>query len=474
MRVFLALLLTTLLLAACSIDDDETPTPTTEVVTSTPTSESSSDDEESSDEPAATATATDEEAVSTETDEAGASAEDDAEPTATESTDEPEGDTGEVEAEVADIEDEIVDVRGLELLNEISVEIIDRETLRGRVEELVSEDYTQEEADQETLTYWLLGLLPDRDLDLYQLQVDLLEEQIAGYYDPETEDLVVVTRDGELRAIDKVTTAHEIVHALQDQHFDLSAMDETVEEEDAGFAQTALIEGDATVAMTLYMLERLDPMEMAEIFEESMFEADNYEVLENAPPYVAESLTFPYESGQIFVEALYQEGGFDRVNQAFEDPPSSTEQILHPEKYLDEERDEPMEVSTTDLTGTLGEGWETVTGDTIGEWDIGIMLDEMGAENSTDAAAGWGGSEYTIYRSDSDALATLTTVWDTDEDRAEFLEALQGALDNLDQEGDLALDDDRYLTVVEDGDQITLVTGTNADNVFSAASAIGS
>lgn len=481
MRLALILLLvTTLILAACSVGgtDDEDPTPTNIVITSTPTEGSSADEPTPSAEGSPTETpgeAGDPSPTETEQgDDATSTAEVEPSPDATEGDENPTA-TGsdEVEAEVAEIESDIVDIRGLDLVDEISVEVIDRETLRGRVTELVGEDYSQEEADQETLTYWLLGLLPDRDLDLYQLQIDLLEEQIAGYYDAETKELVVVTRDGELRALDKVTTAHEIVHALQDQHFDLLALDESIEGEDESFAMTALIEGDATVAMTLYMLEYLDPMELAQIFEDSMLNAGESEVLESAPRYVSESLTFPYEAGQAFVEALYQEGGFELVDAAFDDPPTSTEQILHPEKYLTDQRDEPRDVSTSDLSQTLGDGWELVTGDTIGEWDIQIMLEELNASNASDAAQGWGGSEYAIYQSESDALATLTTAWDSDEDRQEFIDSLQGALDELEQEGSLAFDGERYMTLVEHDEQVTMVAGTSAEAVNNAVGSIG-
>lgn len=477
MRIALSISLLALLLAACSItDDDEDPTPTDTVITSTPTEE---DDDAESD---ATSTGPEEGEDSATTAPTEASEEqsptstpdEEPSPEATEPDDDSNGgETSEVEAEVEQIEEEIIEVRGLEAREDISVEVIDRETLRGRVEEIVGEDYTQEEADQETLTYWLLGMLPDRDLDLYQLQVELLEEQIAGYYDADTTELVVVTREGELRAIDKVTTAHEIVHALQDQHFDLIELDESVEGEDERFAMTALIEGDATVAMTLYMLESLDPMELAEIFEDSMINPGETDVLENAPRYVAESLTFPYEAGQVFVEALHQEGGFELVNAAFEDPPTSTEQILHPEKYLADDRDEPLDVSTTDLTSSLGDGWEMVVEDTLGEWDIQIMLEELETGNASDAAQGWGGTEYAIYQADDEALATLATAWDTDEDRAEFLDSLQGALDGMDQEGDLAFDGERYLEIIENDGQVTLVTGTSAEVVTTAVEEIG-
>lgn len=463
MRLLMTLLLLGSLLAACSLTDDDTEDtdegPSVRTVTSTPTPNESqqlaptaTENESQNEAPTATPSPTITDSVPTPTEE----------PSPTEPQDES---TDEIEAEIEEIESAIIDIRGLDPKTDIAVEIIDRDELQTRIEDLVAEEYTPEQAELDTLTYWLLRLIDDRDLDLYQLQIDLLGEQVAGYYDPETDELVVVTREGRLTAIDKVTTAHEIVHALQDQHFDLLALDELATNSDVETAMTSLVEGDATVAMTLYMFEALDPMELAEVFAESLFQSEDFDVLENAPRYISEGLLFPYNEGQAFVDQIFTQGDFEAINAAFENPPQSTEQILHPEKYLDPSPDNPIEVTLADHTDALGDGWELVSGDALGEWDLRIMLDENGAQDPITAAEGWGGSWFDVYQSTDAAAVVLGTVWDSERDADEFESAVEETFGTLEESGPLFTDGDRFLALERVDGMIYIVSGTDAEAV---------
>ena len=316
------------------------------------------------------------------------------------------------------------------------------------------------------MTYWLLRLIPDRDLDLFQLQVDLFSEQVAGYYDPDTKELVVVTDQGELGVSDKVTMAHEIVHALQDQHFDLIAIDEFAIDADHDTAITALVEGDATLSMTDYMLGYLDPLELIELLGET-FQGAESDVLDNAPRYIADGLLFSYDSGQVFATALIDEGGYTAIDEAFSDPPTSTEQILHPEKYIGPDRDEPMLVDNPDVSRDLGEDWELLRGDVLGEWDLRIMLEDNGvaAARARAAAEGWGGSWFDIYESDAGALSLLTTRWDSDEDAEEFADAIMRTYGSDSEIGAIWTDGERTSSVLASGDTVVVISGTDEDAV---------
>lgn len=464
-RPLLLLIAVSLIAASCDIDagSDTEGAPTAVVITSTPTEP---------DGDGSTATPVESEPTTTRPEDPEPSAtesEQSASPTAADGDEDPTAtatvapDTNDsARDEIESIEANVAELRGLDVLEELDVQIIDRQELARRVETILQEDYSPDEARVDTLTYWLLRLIPDESLDLYQLQVDLLSEQIAGYYDPETGELVVVTQDGNLSVTDKVTMAHEIVHALQDQHFDLVAIDELATDADHSAAITALIEGDATLAMTEYMFGYLDPMEIAALITES-FTAGNSEILDNAPTYISEGLLFSYEAGQAFATELYNVDGFASINEAFEDPPASTEQILHPEKYLDAERDNPIVVDNPDVSSDLGEGWELLRGDVLGEWDLRIMLEDNGInrQDAAQAAAGWGGSWFDIYESDSGAVALLTTRWDTDEDASEFANALLASFESQPSDGGVWSESGREFTVVTGGDTVVMISGTD-------------
>ena len=461
----MALVVVGLLVASCDVEfdssDGDPPTPI--VITSTPV-DSSGDNATStpgeSDGPNASATVSDNgDPTSTPGEDAATEVpteQDDPTPRPTESPA-----TNETRQEIEAIESDVVELRGLDILSDVDEQIIDREELARRIEEILNDEYSPEEARLDTLTYWLLRLVPDRDLDLFQLQIDLLSEQVAGYYDPETGELVVVTDDGDLSVSDKVTMAHEIVHALQDQHFDLIAIDEFALDSDHDAAITALIEGDATLSMTNYMLGYLDPLELASLFGEALTGGDT-DILDNAPRYISDGLLFSYDAGQTFATALFDEGGYDAIDAAFADPPTSTEQILHPEKYI-EDRDDPIEVGNPDISRDLGDGWELVRGDALGEWDFRIMLEENGIAGSTaeSAAEGWGGSWFDIYESGDDALGLLTTRWDSDQDAEEFADAIMDTFGPDAEYGSIWFESDRYFSVVAGSDTVVIISATD-------------
>ncbi|CAN5487504.1 hypothetical protein BH23CHL2_BH23CHL2_00410 [soil metagenome] len=466
-RSLLALFVLGLLFAGCDVElqDDNGDAPTAIVITSTPASP---------DHPDPTPTSRAEEWSPTTTATEGTEAVKDpatatpnvpnASPTATPA--DSQDSTNQARAEIEDIEQAVVEIRGLEVLEDLDVQIIDRQELVNRIETILAEEYSEEEARIDALSYWLLRLIPDETLDLYQLQVDLLSEQVAGYYDPDTKELVVVTESGELSVTDKVTMAHEIVHALQDQHFDLIEIDELATDADRGVAITALIEGDATFAMTEYLLGYLDPLELAELLAESLTAGDT-QVLDSAPRYVSEGLLFSYEAGQSFVTEIHNNGGYAAIDQALNDPPTSTEQIIHPEKYIGPNRDEPIDVQNPDVSEDLGAGWELLRSDVLGEWDFQIMLEENGATSpeATRAAAGWGGSRFDIYESDTGTLALLTTRWDTDEDASEFAGALLASFQSNAVNGGIWSESNRHFSVVASGDTVVMISGTDREAV---------
>lgn len=282
------------------------------------------------------------------------------------------------------------------------------------------EEYPADEAAADQLEWELLGLIrPDQNL--YELQLALYTEQVAGFYDSETEEIVIVGDHDAAAPMVIVTLAHEYVHALQDRAFDLDALEESVEgNQDALAALLALVEGDATVAEVQYAMRQLSREQLAEL---GSYAPPPNNALSRSPPALQAVLFFPYLSGHAFVTALL-DGGWRAVDAAYARLPASTEQILHPAKYAAGEA--PLDVDLPSMIGQLPPGWSEVRRDVFGEFMLSVFLASGNIPTvATNAAAGWGGDAYALYRNEQGhGLLTMKFRWDSKEDLDEFWTAL--------------------------------------------------
>ena len=312
----------------------------------------------------------------------------------------------------------MVELRGLTPLEEVSFNFMTRDELRDFLVQSFLEDYPPEEATMDREILALLSLVPP-DLDLFNLYVDLYTEQVVGLYDEETKQLYVVTGEEQLGPGEKVTLAHELVHALQDQHFNLATLIDSQNNGDMELAVRTLVEGGASTVDRLYAMEFLTPEELQELSSSG----GSFDVFERSPLYIQQTLVFPYASGRSFLEALLADGGWERVNEALQDPPRSTAQILHPNKYLGQRMD-PVEVVLPDLEAALGAEWRLLKRDTLGELTFILLLwTRLSLVNSTIAATGWTGDRL-AYLEDSEGsqLLVLPTAWENSEEAREFYE----------------------------------------------------
>ena len=236
------------------------------------------------------------------------------------------------------------------------------------------------------------------------------------------------------------------------------------------------IEGDATLLMSQWLQEslvgNLSPEELQQLLQDLNEQSGGSTVLDSAPTIVRESLLFPYQQGQIFVQELYTAGGWPAVTAALSDPPTSTEQILHPEKYTGATRDEPNLPERFDLTGALGGGWTTATTNTLGEFDLQVMLRDLGVPTAeaNAAAAGIGGIRYTMYEDASQTpLLQLAARWDTPGDGDEFLQALRGKLAAA---GDLFQRDDVLIGIKGGGQEFTILFSPDEAALTAALAAL--
>ncbi|MSQ33118.1 MAG: hypothetical protein EXR60_01665 [Dehalococcoidia bacterium] len=327
-----------------------------------------------------------------------------------------------LEAALAEIEGHVPRLRGRDFTGPVPRFFVDEAELRRELERDFNKPENREIMAREEALYKALGLL-DRSADYSQLILALYTEQVLGFYDTEEQRLVVVQRGARFAPVDKITFAHELAHALQQQHFDINSLIKGVKrQKDASLALSALVEGDAVLLQSQYMTAALSREEQAEFFREAARTPSP--VFEGAPAVVREALFFPYQVGNSFVASIFRGGGWGTVDQLYSRPPASTEQVLHPQKYILDEK--PKEVALPDPAVALGSGaWRRLDSDTLGEFYLsrylGRRLDDATA---TAAAAGWGGDRYEVWSAGAGQEAfLLLTDWDSEYDAQEFFAA---------------------------------------------------
>ena len=305
-------------------------------------------------------------------------------------------------------------VRELEFKRIPPVRTISAEQAREEGLAVLDEEYPPERraADEEILT--MLGLLPEGS-DLRELAGTIFGEEVAGFYDDETKQMTLVAGSGE-GTEGEITLAHELTHALEDQHFDLGLEGGL---DDQRTARAALIEGTATVAMVDYLVRFLTggavgrSQAIAQLQAADLLQSDS-----GLPPYLQRSLLFPYTAGARFVDTIGTWGPADRALRGA--GPASTEQVLHPDKYRERER--PLRARAARPPGA---GWTRDASGTIGEFDTReVIRSSDSPANATRAAAGWGGGAYALWRRDGQSTLTLAWRWDTRRDAAEFVSTL--------------------------------------------------
>jgi hypothetical protein len=326
-------------------------------------------------------------------------------------------------AQFEQIEQRTSKIRGLPLKNEVPLVAVSEATLRF---ELIYE-FNKDSAQKDTLAaekiLKAMGLLkPYQDLE--DIMVRVLTEQIAGSYDPETKEITIIAGKGLGSNTDQVTMSHEVTHALQDQNFNLTKppLDEKSYNGDNQTAIDSLVEGDATDTMVLYARTYLSTADILQMQQEQSNVSSRE--LDRAPLYVKRGLLFPYEQGLTFVQDIKdKEGGEQEVDHALTAPPLSTQEIIHPEMYLDGKHN-PRVVDLPDLTASLGKGWKRIDTDALGEFDIQVWFEEFaGLSKSREVSDGWAGNTIQYYQGPGKNYAMPNmTVWQTDIDAQEFFD----------------------------------------------------
>lgn len=328
------------------------------------------------------------------------------------------------EALVARITAEVAEIRELELLNKPRVEILDRERMRELILSFPAVDAkTAADLKETEQVLKFLRLLPE-EYDLLASLTETAASAVRGFYSPQENAIYVAANDRNNRqdAVElKLAIAHEIGHALVHQHFDLLALVEEVTktaDPEKEMAFSSLVEGDAQLVMVLWAQRHLSGAEVEALL--TSRSPEELETTENLPRVIRSFLFFPYEAGLEFVQRLHSLGGWKAVNDAYQSRPASTEQILHPERFLSFGFRGQALTETVQTTP----GCSTVADDPIGELDLREILGEfLPMEEAVSAADGWAAGAVRLESCSGKKLLRLRVKTDSVPDTTELVSA---------------------------------------------------
>jgi hypothetical protein len=328
------------------------------------------------------------------------------------------------------IQAQVESYRGLHATVPVTRGLLASGQLRQKVINDFLKDYTAADAKKDATILIAFGLLP-ANFDFLTFQEDFMSEQIAGYYDTVTKEMYVVTDEG-FGGVERFNYSHEYTHVLQDQTYDfqgkLGYSDAKCKHASERCAAIqALIEGDAVLSSEEWLIQFSTALDLQQF--SNFSQTFKTPVYDSAPQFYKDDVMFPYSQGLEFVQTLYDQGGWQAVDNAYLQPPVSTEQILHPSLYP---TDIPVTVTLPDLASILGQGWKELDSDTLGEWYTYLLLaagydttDRLPIAAAKTASTGWSGDAYTIFVDSQTGGLVLAAEWkwDTAQDAAEFRHA---------------------------------------------------
>jgi len=290
----------------------------------------------------------------------------------------------------------------LPVLQPLKRSVRSRQEIRDYLVESMRDDKddAKRHADQKALE--ALGLIP-KGYPLDQKLLSLLTEQIAGMYDPKGREFFIA--DWTSPADQRMIMAHELTHALQDQHFHIQKWEDAAKpNDDDELARDAVLEGSATLAMFDYQLQQLgrnagdifglDPSLLLSL----MFgDLDKSPELADAPMALRDEMLFPYAAGATFtLDVLRASNGWTGLHKVFEHPPASTQQVIHPDLYLKGVM--PAPVTLPPLEKIVPRGWKKLDENLLGEFGLDEVLKQfLGKERADDLAQSWVGDKYAIF-----------------------------------------------------------------------------
>jgi hypothetical protein len=360
----------------------------------------------------------------------------------------PEGPTPPV---IAQVMRQVEQIRGFGYSEHVAAKPVSQEEIGRDLVEYADIAYPRGQFARRSVAWDTIGVIPD-GTSLREVYESYGSTQVIGYYDTVTGELKFTGSESP-SPLERITLAHELTHAIDDQRFGLERLDvlgARCRDEDSA-AALALVEGNATFFMLRWARTFLSAAEQVQVGIEAATQDTS---TEGIPPFVTRLQAWPYDQGMRFVGALDSRGGLDAVDEAFLDLPTSTEQIIHPERYPN---DAPTPVDVPDLSAALGQGWEDLDVMAIGEaWlqiALGLRLDGSDAGS---AAAGWDGGTYRAWSDGTETAVVLSTTWDSPDDAREFATAMRDWIDQGDDHATVLAPDGTSVTALFASDEATL------------------
>jgi hypothetical protein len=339
------------------------------------------------------------------------------------------------DADFAAAADEVLEqmseITGLKARAPLKKTLRSREEIRAHIIQEMNEDKDAAERYAGARSAEAFGLLP-KGFDLDSFMIDLLTEQIAGLYDPKAHEFYVA--DWIPIADQRMVMAHELTHALEDQHFQIEGWVKAARPNDDGeLAREAVLEGSAMVAMVEYLLRGTGrSLDDLPDIDPAMLIGDMTEtpMLKKAPSFLKDALIFPYIDGLTFSAAVLKPTGWSGLPAVFTKPPISTQQILHPALYRSGKS--PAQVTLPSIDKNLGADWSKLEDNLMGEFGWKEVLKQfLGDARAKPLAAAWDGDRYALYEQKRSKRLLLITRerWSTEEQAQRFFGQYSEALE---------------------------------------------
>jgi hypothetical protein len=301
------------------------------------------------------------------------------------------------------------EITGWRLKSPLKKSIRSRAEIHAYVIEQMNSEKDAKERYASARSAEAFGLIP-KGFNLDSFLVDLLTEQIAGLYDPKTHEFYIA--DWIAPDEQRMVMSHELTHALQDQYFHIEAWAHAARpNDDAEMARESVLEGSAMAGMLEYMLrdKGLNLRDLPDI-DPSLFVGDltDTPMLKKAPPFIKDSLMFPYFSGLTFSMSVLRTSGWGGFNAVFDRPPASTQQIMHPDLYRADKVPDPLKVNLP--TSVPGPAWIKLEENSMGEFGWKEVLKQfLDDDRATKIASGWDGDDYATFENKDTKLLMLFT-----------------------------------------------------------------
>jgi hypothetical protein len=313
----------------------------------------------------------------------------------------------ELKATIAELKGFVEKERGLKYKRNVKVTLLSEKQFKAYIADASTGEPAADEVDVGKVTFEALGLI-DKNLDLNALGETAAGQNLLGWYD--TDEKALFVRGNKVTPFIKTILVHELTHALQDQYFDIVREDLYEADDDSSLGLEAVVEGDATrVEMAYYESLTAEEERLVELEANDAGDPATSEI----PDAMSAWMAAPYQLGPVFMEAMFQDGGNDQMNEALKNPPVTSEQLLYPELYLANEPAIPVAKPPADGK-VIDDGMFSQVGLVV------VLQEAMDPEVAFQAAEGWGGDQYVVWQNGDKSCIRFDMVMDTPRDQREL------------------------------------------------------